>query len=169
MTDLRSPGEAPSPRPLRRRRRATSLVEVMVASGIMAAALVPISWYFVSSARQQHDLEAEAAAAAYAAKVMNQLLDGEAYDDVTDALGGEEDVDGVMVRWSLEAQDVGDADFTFVALDGTEQTETLSILDAKNSSWIKDLRVTIQWRGPQHDDWDTEVRTQVLTTRRTRL
>lgn len=160
---------------MRRRRAATSMVEIVMGVGIIAAALVPIAWYFVSSSRQQAALKAEAAAAGYAGKVMNQLLDEMPFDEVASGLGETDvEIDGAFVTWSIEVAGAGDLTFDWEPIPGVNATNppaALSVIDAKNrgNEWVKDIKMTVKWRGPRDETGDDPRRTQVLCTRRARL
>ncbi len=153
-----------------RRTRGVSLVEILMGTGILAAALVPIGWYFVSSARQQANLKAEASAAAYAGKVMNRILDEIPFDDLASGLGETVEIDGTTIQWSAEVVDLGDFEFKYPVGTG-EESAPLSTLDAKfrDQGWVKDVIVTFQWKGPRDDTLADPRRTQTLVTRRARL
>jgi hypothetical protein len=138
----------------------------------MAGALVPIAWYFVSSARQQANIQAEAIAAAYAGKVMNELLTETPFDQLDGALGETVEIDGTTIQWAAQVGDPGDFGLTFAPVDGgADETENLSTLDAKfaTDGWFRDIVMTVQWQGPRDDTMGGTSRTQVLVTRRARL
>lgn len=151
-------------------RRGTSLVEVLMGVGILAMSLVPVAWYFVSSAKQQANLNSEAVAAGIAARVLNEILDEVPFDEVAGG-GGEETVDGTTVQWTIEVGDPGDIEFVYDA-GGASESEALSILDAKfadNGGWVKDVKVTVRWNTPREKAMDDPRRVQVLVTRKARL
>lgn len=156
----------PSKTHIRTHRRGTSLVEIVMAAGIMASVLIPIGYYFVNTGKQQAALKSEAMAAGYAAKAMNHLLDEVPFEDLASGMSGGETIDGTEVQWSVEVSEIVDLEFE---VNGSPMP--IRILDAKNrgKAQIKDIRMTIQWKGPRDADFNTTSRQQVLVTRRARL
>lgn len=158
------------------RRRGTSLVEVLIGVGILAGCLVPVAWYFVNSGKQQADLKAEAVAAGFAGKLMNELLTEVPFDDLGSDGGSPDPIDGVEIQWTSQVGTVDPSAITFVwepLADNENDTgsESADKLDAKfrGRPALKDIMLTIQWKGPRHDGWDDPRRTQVMVTRRARL
>lgn len=102
-------------------RKGMSLVEILVAVGMLAGVLVPIGWMLTSSAEQTARSKAEAAAAGYAEKIMNIFLEEVSFDDLTDGthtsespptgFPGGETIDGTEVRWTLEVTSHDSDDF----------------------------------------------------------
>lgn len=100
---------ATPPRP----RRGATFIEILISMAILAGAMVPISSMMVGTAGQTAQTKAEGQAANFAASVMNRFLDNEAFDDVTDGLTGEEELDGTSVRWTLQVFDFDNNDLFF--------------------------------------------------------
>lgn len=108
--------------PQGRRRQAASFIEIVIAMAILSGALIPIGWMLTGTASQTAKTKAEAAAASYAATLMNTLLDQVDFDDpVLAATGGtprvgdtswthpevpgETTIDGTRIQWVLEVHD----------------------------------------------------------------
>jgi hypothetical protein len=197
-----------------------------MAMAMLAAVLVPIVWMVSGTANQTAQSKAEAAAAGYAATVMNTLLDKLPFDhavlasgthesqDVTDPLlPGDTVIDGTSLRWSLQVHDFSSDAITFrhwrirftnipecppddgvapgdlpafSATDHVQEVDSRTIfnLDAKKGRGpggvaipvLKELRLTIQWKTPRDDDFETLGgderilrRSVTLLTRRARL
>jgi predicted Abi (CAAX) family protease len=149
-----------------------------MAAGIMAAAMVPIAYYFYSSGQQQARMKAESVAAAYAAKIMNEWIDEMPFDDVV-STGPVTftDIEGVTIEWQMEVVDIMPTAITFTWDDsvgdggGAPPPATAAILDAKNATRIaiKDLKLKVQWQSPRDATMGGPRRTQILVTRRARL
>lgn len=108
------------------RRSGTSILEIVVAMAMLTGVLVPIVWMVSGTASQTAHSKAEAAAAGYAATVMNTLLDKVAFDhtmleegthvseDVVDpVLPGNQTVDGTAMRWTLQVHDFDSDEIQF--------------------------------------------------------
>ncbi len=136
--------------PVRARRRGASFLEILIAVGLLAGALVPIGSMLVGTAGQTAATKAEAQAANFAATVMNRFLDNEKFDDVTDGLTGEEAMpdNSVTVSWTLNVTDISNTAITprhrlvkyhrpTLAPDCTTGGEAkITALDANNSELV---------------------------------
>lgn len=152
--------------------------------GIMAACLVPVAWYFVSSGKQQAALKAEAIAAGFAGKKMNELLTEVPFDELEGEAGAgsaPEPIDGVEIQWEITIGTVDPSAITFVweplsdDVNGTG-SESADRLDAKFSGQpaLKDIVLKIEWKGPRDDGFPPageghHPRRQYMMTRRARL
>lgn len=158
-------------------RKGTSLVEITMAAGIMAASMVPIAYYFYSSGQQQARLKAESVAGAYAAKLMNEWMSEKSFDDLAGDSGSITEIDGVKIDWTMEVVEIAPGAISFTWDDsvglggGGTPPMNADILDAKNASIpaIKDLKLTVQWQSPRDATMGGPTRTQILVTRRARL
>jgi hypothetical protein len=96
---------------------------------ILSGALIPLGWMLTGTATQTAKTKAEAAAASYAATLMNTLLDQVDFDDavlaptggnprIPDAawnhaeVPGITEIDGTLIRWVLEVHDFTAADIS---------------------------------------------------------
>lgn len=99
-------------------RVAATIVEIVIAMAMLAAALVPIAQMLSGTASNTAATKAEAAAATYAATLMNYLLAKVDFDDPVLADGTRDSdtytgtelpvpdpIDGVQIRWRLQVVD----------------------------------------------------------------
>lgn len=110
---MRHSSAAPRTRP---GRRAASFVEIIIAMALLGGALVPIASMLIDTAGQSASTKAEAAAASYAAKLLNRFLDEVDFDDAvledtgagsphaSEDFGGNPTVDNTVIRWNLEVR-----------------------------------------------------------------
>jgi len=165
--------------------RGFSFVEIMVALGIMALALVPIVSIIQHSHHQIADEKAEATVATFAKSIFNKALFQQSYGDVESG-AGEEIIDGTTIRWNLEVAEVPNFTLQYQrvkyhepcgggACGGAElygvETRSAGEIDVKyGGGVIKTLKLTLQWR-PYYQGWDVEDprKVLVLATRKARL
>ena len=162
-----------------------SFVEIMVAMGIMALALVPIVSIIQHSHHQLADEKAEAAVASYASSIFNEALFKRSYDEVISE-SGEEEIDGTSIKWELEVAELSNLELQFqraryhqpcaggacsgAELLGVEQVPA-DQLDAKYGGGVlKTLKLSLKWR-PYYQSWSDEAPNKklVLCTRKARL
>lgn len=152
------------------------MIEIIMGVAILAASLVPIAWYFVNSSKTQSRLKSEAIAAGYAGKIMSELLTERPFDTIDSSVGGTDLIDGTNIQWSIQVADHAPDTLSFTWTDlspgGLNPPPlTANILDAKFRTLpaVKDITMTIQWKGPRDADFGGTDRTRVLVTRRARL
>ncbi len=97
-------------------------MELLIATAILAMALVPVAGYIVSSFTKVSVQKMEATAASFAAEKMNEFLFKEDYDsDLLNVGSGswseEELEEGVTVRWKLDVWETTDENGDEISFD----------------------------------------------------
>ena len=105
--------------------RGFSFVEVLIATAILAVAFVPIAGLIQQSFSQVSGQRMEAAAASYAAKVVNEWMFEKDYDtiDCTNTTIPEEDIgDGIFVRVDVSVWEVDPPGSPPTGITGNDMT-----------------------------------------------
>ncbi len=172
-------------------RAGTSLVEIMIGVFILAIALLPIFGILGRSTGMTREERTEAAAVNFAAKIMKQYAYEYTWGNVT--LGNSnghgfldnDPATGVEFQWSVEVTDAWAVSRGFAVKRtvyhnpcvgacsaGTEDLPkpapnqiNPAFCDRYSSCLFKNIRLTIQWRGPGQTGFD-DIRRVVLVTRR---
>ena len=167
-------------------RHGFSFVEILMALGIMALALVPIVSIIQHSHYQIADEKAEKAVANFADTIFNKALFKQTYEEVVSD-SGEEVIDGTTIRWNLEVAEVSNFALQFQRVRYHEpcgasgcnktvelldpETRTAAEIDVKYGGGVlKTLQLTLQWR-PYYQSFDEEDNRKILVlgTRKARL
>lgn len=168
------------------RRRGISLVEVLIACAIMAAALVPIMGIISNSHRQIAAEKAEATAASWATTKLQEAVYTLPFGEVNSG-SGEEVIDGTTIRWTLDVTEVpfsltyqpvryhtpcgGGGEGGSVELGDLQSAVPAGEIDRKfGGSVLKTLVLNVDWR-PFSQGWDGDDPSKhvVLVTRKARL
>jgi len=145
-----------------RLRNGTSLVEILIAVSIMAAALAPIIAIFSHTHSQIQSEKAEATVATFASSVMGDNIYKKDYDEVTSG-GDTVVIDGTTIKWNLSVQPVGGVTVAFqrvkyhdpnacpgsAELLAAEMARPIAEIDQQyGGDVMKTLVLTIEWGPP---------------------
>lgn len=170
-------------------RKGMSFIEIMFTVLIMATTMLPIFQYFSRTTGMSKQEKAQAAAAAYAAKVMNKYLYELDWTNVVDDPGGQGWLDentkkGIEFQWSVKVTSVWPVDREFsvkrtkyhnpcggACTGATEDLPRRAPKDInpvfinKVKTILKNVVLIFKWRGTGDNTWD-DTRTMILVGRR---